>query len=111
MPRNNNLPKVIYSKEQVEQIINEANLNVFVVYILADIQETLIINAEALIQKTGNYRFEAKKDILAMKKISEKFRTDVFRHVSAQCNEMFADICDQITEDINKVVEENILKL
>ena len=111
MPRNNNLPKVIYSKEQIEQIINEANLNIFVVYILADIQETLIMNAEAIMNKTGNYRFSVKQDVKAMKHIAEKFRTDVFKNVSAKCNDMFGEICDQITEDINKVVETNILKL
>lgn len=109
--RSKNLSKIIVSREQVEKASQEAHMNIFAVYVLADIQEYLIINAEQILNKVGNYKFDIKKDIETMKRITAGFRHHVNKHVSEESNELFGEICDNITEGIMKIITDNSLKL
>lgn len=86
-------------------------MNIFAVYVLADIQEYLIVNAEEILKHIGQYKFDIKHDVEAMKKISTGFRRHVNKHVSEESNELFGEICDNITEGIMKIITDNALKL
>jgi hypothetical protein len=101
----------IYSQKEIDYITNQANMNIFVAYVLADVQEALVVNAEQLINQVGNYRYSIKRDIEAMKKICERFRTGVKNNTNPTMEGMFADKCDEITLKVMEVLEKSFESL
>ena len=71
--------KVKLTYEEINSLEQQAEALIYLVYQLADIQESLIVDAKQLLINAGDYRFNIKRDIDAIKTKSGNLREQVWK--------------------------------
>lgn len=69
----------ILSKEEIQHLEKQAEGLIYLVYQLGDIQEGLITDAEEMLKNAGDYRFNIKRNINQIKRITGELRSDVLK--------------------------------
>lgn len=85
------------TEETWRQIATKVN----VIYILSDIQESLIMDVEKQFKKEGELKFEVKHQVNTIKKASRLMVQTVNKHASIH-NDDFAEDAEKLMSIINK---------
>ena len=70
---------VTLSQSQIQQLEEQAEGLIYLIYQLADIQEGLIMDAKKLLESAGDYRFNIKQDIDKIKHLTGNLREQVWK--------------------------------
>ena len=81
--------------------------NINLIYLLADIQETLILRVEEDMKKAGLFKFQDKMHVLNIKKAASTMRVFVDRTVSYERAVEYGDDCDELLTVIENHIQNN----
>jgi hypothetical protein len=78
--------------------------NVNLIYLLADIQETLILRVEQDMKKAGAFKFQDKVHVQNIKRLAGEMRVFVDKTVSYECAVEYGNDCDELLNVIENYI-------
>gem|GEM_PF-6043378 len=78
--------------------------NINLIYLLADIQETLILRVEEDMKKAGVFKFQDKVHVQNIKRSAGEMRLFVDKTVSYECAVEYGNDCDELLTVIENYI-------
>jgi len=95
-------------KAEKDRKIALAASNINLVYILADMQERIITDVESLLEPYGVYKFNIKKDVTTIKRITRTLVEEVMKVCSEKDAEAFGVDADEAYDNFMVFVRDYI---